>query len=66
MHLRLAIRTQAPAMVIMCAAIKADGRSPLVLFDRGFGINAEYYRENILEGVRILGLLCLEYFGKQG
>ena len=31
------------------AAITADGRSPLVLIDRDIRINAEYYRENILE-----------------
>ena len=30
-HLRLATRTQAPAMVMVWAAITADGRSPLVL-----------------------------------
>ena len=43
-HLRLATRTQAPA-------ITADGRSPLVLINRGMRINAEYYCENILECV---------------
>ena len=52
-HLRLATRTQAPAMVILWASITADGHSPLVFIDRGLGvsINAKYYRENILEGV---------------
>ena len=50
MHLRLATRTQAPAMVMVSAAITADGRSPLVFIDRGVKINAEYYRENMLVG----------------
>ena len=49
LHLRLATRTQAPAMVMVWAAITADGRSPLVFIDRGVKINAEYYRENMLE-----------------
>ena len=35
--------------VMLWAAITADGRSPLVLIDHGVKINAEYYRENILE-----------------
>ena len=37
-------------MLRLWAAITADGRSPLVFIDRGIKINAEYYRENILEG----------------
>ena len=48
-HLRLATRTQAPAMVTVWAAITADGRSPLVFIDWGVKINAEYYRENFLK-----------------
>ena len=48
LHIRLATRTQAPAMVMVWAAITADGRFPLVFIDRGVKINAEYYRENIL------------------
>ena len=35
LHLRLATRTQAPAMVMVWAAITADGRSPIVFIDRG-------------------------------
>ena len=50
-HLWLATRTQAPAMMMVWAAITAYGRSPLVLIDHDIRINAEYYRENILEGV---------------
>lgn len=49
LHLRLATRNQAPAMVMVWAAISAEGRSPLVFIDRGVKINAEYYRENVLE-----------------
>ena len=62
-HLRLATRTQAPAMVMVWAAITADGRSPLVLIDRGIRINAEYYRENILEGV--LKPWARKHFGRR-
>ena len=51
LHLRLATRTQATPMVIVWAAVTSDGRFPLVFIDRGVKINAEYYRENILEGV---------------
>ena len=40
-HLRLATRTHAPAMMMMWAAITADGRSTLVFIDRGIRINAE-------------------------
>lgn len=51
LHLRLATRTQAPPMVMVWAAVTADGRSPLVFIDRGVKINAEYYRENVLKAV---------------
>lgn len=51
LHLRLATRTQAPPMVMVWAAVTADGRSPLVFIDRGVKINAEYYRENVLKTV---------------
>ena len=37
LHLRLPIRTQAPPI--------ADGRPPLLFFDRGVKINAKYYGE---------------------
>ena len=36
-------------MVMMWAALTADGRSSLVFIDRGIKINGEYYHENILE-----------------
>ena len=45
MHLQLATRTQAPAMVMVWTSIIADACSPLVFIDRGVKINAEYYRE---------------------
>lgn len=51
LHLRLATRTQAPPMVMVWAAVTADGRSPLVFIDHGVKINAEYYRENVLKTV---------------
>ena len=51
LQLRLATRTQAPPMVMVWAAVTADGRSPLVFTDRGAKINAEYYRENVLKTV---------------
>ena len=37
--------------VMWTVMVWADGHSPLVLIDRGIRLNAEYYRENILEGV---------------
>ena len=45
------------------AALTADGRSPLVLIDRGIIINAEYYRENILESV--LKPWARKHFGRR-
>ena len=45
LHLRLATRTQAPAIMMVWAVITADDRSPLVFIDRGVKINAEYYRK---------------------
>ena len=50
-HLRLATRTQAPAMMMVWAPITVDSRSPLAVIDRGSRIIAVYFRENILEGV---------------
>ena len=49
LHLRLATRTQAPAMVMVWAAVTADGRSPLVFINSGVKINAEYSRDNALK-----------------
>ena len=43
-------KIQTPAMVMVWAAITADGRSSLVFIDRVVKINAEYYRENMPEG----------------
>ena len=36
-------------MVMVWAAITADGRSLLIFIDCGVKLNAEYYRENMLE-----------------
>lgn len=63
LQLRLATRTQKPAMVMVWAAITADGRSPLVFIDRGVKINAQIYRENILEGV--LKPWARKHFGRR-
>ena len=41
LHLRLATRNQAPAMVMVWAGITADGRSLPVFIDRGVKINAK-------------------------
>lgn len=46
---RLATRRQQPPQVMVWAAVTADGRSPIVFIDPGFKVNAQYYRENILE-----------------
>lgn len=48
--LRLATRTQKPAMVMVWATVTVDGRSPHIFIDRGIKINAENYRQTILEG----------------
>ena len=48
-HPRLAPRIQAPSMVMVWAAITADGRSQLVFINRGFKI--KYYRENVFKRV---------------
>lgn len=63
LQLRLATRTQKPAMVMVWAAVTADGRSPLVFIDRGVKINAENYRENILEGA--LKPWARKHFGRR-
>jgi inhibitor of nuclear factor kappa-B kinase subunit alpha len=60
---RLATRNQAPAMVMVWAAVSAESRSPLVFVDRGVKINAEYYRENILEGA--LKPWARKHFGRK-
>ena len=46
-YLGLAIRTLAQPMVMVWAAVSADGRFPLVFIK----VNAEYYRENVLKAV---------------
>ena len=48
-------KIQTPAMVMVWAAITADGRSPLVFIDRGVKINAKYDRKNILEALANFG-----------
>lgn len=63
LHLRLGTRIQAPPMVMVWAAITADGRSPLVFIDRGVKINAEFYRKNILEGA--LKPWARKHFGRR-
>lgn len=63
LELRLAGRTQAPAMVMVWAAVTADGRSPLVFIERGVKINAEYYREKVLEGA--LKPWATKHFGRR-
>ena len=51
LHLRTATRKQAPPMVMVWAAITADGRSPLVFLDRGVKINWAVYRRTVLKAV---------------
>ena len=63
LDLRLVEETQAPAMVMVWAAITADGRSPLVFIDRGVKKNAQYYRESVLEGV--LKPWVAKHFGRR-
>ena len=46
LHLQFATRTQALTMVIVWAAVTADGHFPLVFIDLMVKITVEYYREN--------------------
>ncbi|XP_033222833.1 uncharacterized protein LOC117176689 [Belonocnema kinseyi] len=46
---RLATRKQHPQQIMVWAAVKADGRSPIVFIEPGVMVNAKYYRESILE-----------------
>lgn len=48
---RLVTRKQAPASVMVWAAVSADFRSPMLFIDKGVKINAAVYREKVLEGV---------------
>lgn len=50
LNVRLATRTQAPPHVMVWAAVTADGRSPLVFLAAGVKVNAQVYRESVLEG----------------
>lgn len=51
LQLQLASKNQTPQMLMVWAAITADGRSPLVFIDHGIKLNAKYYQETILKGV---------------
>lgn len=46
---RLATRRQHPPQIMVWAAVTADGRSPIVFIEPGVKVNAQYYRESILE-----------------
>jgi transposase len=45
---RVALRKQAPASVMVWAAVTANGRSPLVFIDQGVKVNQEVYRQKVL------------------
>lgn len=45
----VATRKQAPAQVMVWAAVTSDGRSPLVFLDKGVKINGQVYRQKVLE-----------------
>lgn len=47
-HLQVG-RSQAPASVMVWAAVTADGRAPLVFLPEGVKVNASVYRERVLE-----------------
>ena len=51
LQLQLATRTQTLPMLMLWAAVTADGCRPLVFIDREVKINAEYYWENVLKTV---------------
>lgn len=61
--LRTATRTQAPPSVMVWAAVTADGRSPLVFLNRGVKVNANIYREYVLEGA--LKPWATKHFGER-
>lgn len=44
----MAYRKQAPASVMVWAAVTAEGRSPLVFIDQGVKINQQLYRQKVL------------------
>lgn len=45
---RLATRKQAPASVMVWAAVTAEGRSPLVFIDQGVKVDQKVYRRKVL------------------
>lgn len=51
LDIRLATRRQAPAQLMVWAAVTATGRSPLVIMEPNVKINAKVYQEKVLEGV---------------
>lgn len=51
LSLRSATRKQGPAQVMVWAAVTANGRSPLVFLPNGIKVNAQLYRERVLEPV---------------
>lgn len=50
---RLAVRKQAPASVMVWAAVTANGRSPLVFIDQGVKVNQEVYQQKVLNDALI-------------
>lgn len=63
LHLRLATRKQSPPFVMVWAAVTSDGRFPLVFLDRGVKVNAQIYRELVLEGA--LKPWARKHFGRK-
>lgn len=45
---RLAYRKQAPASVMVWAAVTAEGRTPLVFIEQGVKVNQQIYRQKVL------------------
>lgn len=45
---RVAFRKQAPAYVMVWAAVTANGRSPLVFIDQGVKVNQQVYQQKVL------------------
>ena len=63
LHMRMVTRTQTPPMVMVWAAVTANGRSLLVFIDHALKINAKYFWEDVLKIV--LKLWAAKHFSRR-
>lgn len=50
---RIAVRKQAPASVMVWAAVTSNGRSPLVFIEKGVKVNQQVYQQKVLNDALI-------------